>query len=84
MPGRPGQKQAPNISFWLASRGINIGLNTRMYFADEGAANAADPVLGSIEQRQRVTPLIAARTASGLYRFDIHPQGPRETVFIDI
>jgi protocatechuate 3,4-dioxygenase, alpha subunit len=31
-PGRAGQTQAPHISFWLVARGINIGLNTRIYF----------------------------------------------------
>ena len=66
------------------SRGINIGLNTKMYFPDEAAANEADPVLCSSEQRHRVTTLIAAKTAPGQYRFDIHLQGPLETVFIDI
>ena len=54
--GRASPVQAPHISFWLVSRGINIGLNTRMYFADEGAANAVDPVIGSIEQRHRTAP----------------------------
>ena len=72
--GRASPVQAPHISFWLVSRGINIGLNTRMYFADEGAANAVDPVLGSIEQRHRVATLIATKTAPGLHRFDIHLQ----------
>lgn len=84
VPGRAGQQQAPHISLWLVSRGINIGLNTRMYFPEEKTANAADPVLNSIEQRHRVATLIATQTAPGLYRFDIHLQGQAETVFIDI
>ena len=84
VPGRAGKPQAPHISLWLVSRGINIGLNTRMYFPEEATANAADPVLNSIEQRQRVATLIALQTAPGQYRFDIHLQGPSETVFIDI
>ena len=46
--GRMGKMQAPHISFWLVARGINIGLNTRMYFEDEGPANATDPVLSLI------------------------------------
>ena len=34
--GRKGRKaMAPHVNFWLASRGINIGLATRMYFGDE-------------------------------------------------
>ena len=46
-PGRvpfpDGRLQAPHILFWVVARGINIGLNTRMYFPDEPAANAEDP-----------------------------------------
>lgn len=83
-PGRNGRTQAPHLSLWLVSRGINIGLNTRMYFPEDAALHAADPVLGSIEQRTRVATLIASQTAPGQYRFDIHLQGDAETVFIDI
>ena len=43
--GRKGRKtMAPHINFWLAARGINIGLATRMYFEDQQAANSIDPV----------------------------------------
>ena len=52
--GRKGRKaMAPHVNFWLASRGINIGLATRMYFGDEEAANSQDPVLNIIEQPER-------------------------------
>ncbi len=71
----------------MVSRGINIGLNTRMYFSDEAAANANDSVLRSIEQEQRRTTLIAERTMKDgkpTYVFDIYIQGDRETVFFDI
>ena len=44
---------APHVNFWIVARGINIGLNTRMYFADEAEANAADPVLNLIEHPRR-------------------------------
>jgi protocatechuate 3,4-dioxygenase alpha subunit len=77
---------APHINFWLASRGINIGLATRMYFADEEAANAEDPVLNIVEQPERRKTLIAPRSERGgtiVYTFDIHLQGERETVFFD-
>ena len=86
--GRRGRKtMAPHISFWIASRGINIGLATRMYFADEAAANAGDPVLGIIEQPERRQTLIAARSerdGKTIYTFDIHLGGERETVFFDV
>lgn len=86
-PGRvafpDGRMQAPHISVWIVARGINLGLNTRIYFEDEAEANAGDPVLGRIEHRDRVTTLIA-RHDGGKYSHDIHLQGPRETVFFDI
>ena len=86
-PGTTGRSQAPHLSLWLVARGINLGLNTRMYFADEAEANAADPVLGRIESAARRRTLIAGRDNTGslpVYRFDIHLQGASETVFLDI
>ena len=86
--GRRGRKtMAPHISFWIASRGINIGLSTRMYFGDEAAANGNDPVLNIIEQPERRQTLIAARSereGKTIYTFDIHLGGARETVFFDV
>ncbi|HEV7328018.1 MAG TPA: protocatechuate 3,4-dioxygenase subunit alpha [Bosea sp. (in: a-proteobacteria)] len=82
VPGRNKRMMAPHISLWLVSRGINIGLNTRMYFEDED--NGADPVLNLVEQENRRQTLIARRTAPGTYRFDIRLQGEDETVFLDI
>ena len=38
--GRHGRPMAPHVNIWLASRGLNIGLATRLYFADEAALNA--------------------------------------------
>jgi protocatechuate 3,4-dioxygenase, alpha subunit len=90
-PGRmtlaDGGAAAPHINFWIVSRGVNIGLNTRMYFSDEAAANAADPVLNMIEPESRRETLIARRTerdGKTVYLFDIRLQGAKETVFFDI
>ncbi len=80
--GRGGVENAPHISLWIVARGINIGLNTRIYFDDEDNAN--DPLLNRIEQRPRVDTLIAKKTGEGKYRFDIRLQGEGETVFLDI
>jgi protocatechuate 3,4-dioxygenase alpha subunit len=80
--GRNGRPMAPHISLWIVARGINIGLNTRMYFDDED--NTADPVLNLIEHPQRRATLVADRSAPGAYRFDIRLQGDGETVFLDI
>ena len=82
--GRAGRMQAPHLNLWLVSRGINIGLNTRMYFPEDQDAHATDPVLASIEQRARAATLMAVATGPDSYRFDIHLQGAAETVFIDI
>lgn len=85
--GRNGGVQAPHLSLWLVSRGINIGLNTRMYFDDETDANAEDPVLNLIEwERRRATLIAKRRERDGkiVYRFDIKLQGEGETVFFDI
>lgn len=83
VPYRDGRLMAPHITVWIVARGINIGLHTRMYFGDEEAANAEDPVLALIEDRTRVPTLIASRDGD-LYTFDIRLQGERETVFLDI
>ncbi|MES2960251.1 MAG: protocatechuate 3,4-dioxygenase subunit alpha [Pseudomonadota bacterium] len=88
--GPDGRLQAPHIAMILFARGINIGLQTRVYFSDEGAANAEDAVLGGIEWEARRQTLIARREerkGETVYRFDIHVQGPtpaEETVFFDL
>jgi len=83
VPHPDGRLQAPHVSFWIVARGINLGLHTRMYFGDEPAANAEDPLLARIEHKVRVPTLIAPRQ-DNVYTFDIHLQGERETVFFDI
>lgn len=86
-PGRvpffDGRLQAPHITFWIVARGINIGLHTRMYFGDEAAANAEDPLLARVEHKVRVPTLIAPREGN-TYTFDIRLQGENETIFLDI
>lgn len=87
VPGRNGRPMAPHLNLWIVARGINIGLNTRMYFADETDANAADPVLNLIEQENRRPTLLARREERDgkvVYRFDIRLQGENETVFLDV
>lgn len=82
VPFRDGRLMAPHITLWIVARGINIGLNTRLYFSDEAKANAEDPILGRIEHRTRVPTLIAERQGD-TYVFDVHLQGDKETVFFD-
>jgi protocatechuate 3,4-dioxygenase alpha subunit len=85
--GRNGRVMAPHISLWIAARGINIGLQTRLYFDDEAEANRSDPVLNLIEQENRRGTLLARRQkgkGKPIYRFDIRLQGEGETVFFDV
>ncbi|WP_300069739.1 protocatechuate 3,4-dioxygenase subunit alpha [uncultured Ruegeria sp.] len=81
--GRGPGLMAPHISFWMVARGINVGLNTRLYFSDEAEANKADPILNLIEQADRRDTLVARRVGD-VYRFDIRLQGDKETVFFDV
>ena len=80
--GRNGRMMSPHINLWIVARGINIGLNTRMYFDDED--NSADPMLNLIEQPLRRETLLARKVEPGRYRFDIRLQGENETVFLDV
>ncbi len=84
VPWPDGRMQAPHISVWIVARGINIGLHTRIYFEDEADANAQDPILSRIEHQNRIPTLLARKTDDGAYRFDIHLQGPHETIFFNI
>lgn len=84
IPAPDGRLMAPHISLWIVARGINIGLQTRIYFEDEKKANAECPVLKRIEYQTRVKTLLAKKTSAGDYRFDIKLQGEDETVFFDI
>jgi protocatechuate 3,4-dioxygenase alpha subunit len=73
--------EAPHLVVQLFARGILTRLLTRLYFEGQ-PANATDPVLGLVPEARRAT-LIARRTASDAYRFDVALQGPDETVFLD-
>lgn len=79
-----GHLMAPHITFWIVARGINIGLHTRMYFPEDATAHADDPVLARIEDKSRIATLLASREDDGMYHFNIHLQGPQETVFFDV
>lgn len=85
--GREGASMAPHINLWIVARGINVGLNTRMYFDDEADANAKDGVMSLVEWENRRGTLVATRSLRDdqiIYRFDIRVQGDGETVFFDI
>ena len=85
-PGRvpwvDGRLQAPHLLVGVFARGLLKRVATRMYFPDEEAANAEDPVLLALEPEERAT--LAARAEDGGLRFDIVLQGAGETTFFAV
>ncbi|MEO3752012.1 protocatechuate 3,4-dioxygenase subunit alpha [Streptomyces sp. B6B3] len=80
-PGaRPGA--APYLSLCVFARGLLHHLFTRLYFPEDEAAHAADPLLASLDPARRAT-LVATAQPHRRYRFDIRLQGEEETVFLD-
>ena len=82
VPDGEGGLQAPHIDVSVFARGMLDRVVTRIYFADEAAANAEDVVLRGLTEEQRRT-LVAEQTDEG-YRFDVYLQGDDETVFFAI
>jgi protocatechuate 3,4-dioxygenase alpha subunit len=85
-PGSENAGEAPHLNVIVLMRGMLTHTFTRIYFEDEAAANASDPVLASVPEARRDT-LIARRSeqaGSIVYTFDIRMQGERETVFFDL
>lgn len=80
-PGSTVPGHAPFVTVIVTMRGLLNHFITRAYFADDD--HAGDPVLAQVPQERRAT-LIAALASPGRYRFDIHMQGPNETVFFDL
>ena len=83
VPGRGNVMQAPHLTLVVFARGLLSHLYTRVYFSDETAANAEDPILALVAPARRGT-LIALRSGpADAYTLDIHLQGDRETVFFE-
>ncbi len=83
VPYLDGRPQAPHIVVLLFMRGLMRHLVTRIYFPDH-PLNNSDPILHLIPPHRRST--LIARTASPDSRelyWDIHLQGPKETVFFE-
>lgn len=76
-----GKLQAPHILLAVFARGMTQQSYSRIYFDGE-AANASDPVLALVPADRRDT-LIATKQGNA-YRFDVHLQGDKETVFFDL
>jgi len=81
--GGDGRPHAPHLNVVVFARGMLVHAYTRMYF--DGDALDADPTLALVDRERRGT-LVGVRTGQGeraVYRWDIHLQGDRETVFFD-
>ena len=77
-----GTIQSPHILISISSRGINMSLNTRIYFEGDDFNN--DPLLSFVKDDYKVSTLIAKKVDKYNYNFDIYLQGDKETVFLDI
>lgn len=84
LPAPDGGTEAPHLDVSVFARGMLDRVVTRIYFPDEQAANAADPVLSAVDDPGRRGTLIAAAGADGELLFDIRLQGDHETVFFDV
>jgi protocatechuate 3,4-dioxygenase alpha subunit len=82
-PGALGDGQAPHIDVSVLARGLLDRVVTRIYFPDEEAANAADPLLSGLPP-ERAATLVAQPAGEGELRFDIRLQGENETVFLQV
>ena len=78
MPGAPAG-QAPHLFLWIAARGINMALMTRVYFPDND--NTSDPVFALAGTR--ADTLVAEKSDNG-YVHTVYLQGDKETVFFDV
>jgi protocatechuate 3,4-dioxygenase, alpha subunit len=86
LPSPDGGTEAPHLDVSIFARGLLDRVVTRIYFADEAEANAADPVLAALADPARRETLIAVAGSvrSGEFRLDFRLQGDRETVFFDV
>jgi protocatechuate 3,4-dioxygenase, alpha subunit len=82
LPAGDGTVEAPHVNVSVFARGLLDRVVTRIYFVDETEANAADPVLSTVDVDRRAT--LVAGAVDGGYEFDIRLRGPGETVFFDV
>ncbi|HEY3016681.1 MAG TPA: protocatechuate 3,4-dioxygenase subunit alpha [Nocardioides sp.] len=79
-PGPAAEGSLPFFAVTVFARGLLDRLFTRIYLPAPAEALAGDPLLSTLapEERDR---MVAIREEDGL-RFDIHLQGPSESVFL--
>ena len=79
--GPGGRLQAPHLVVSVFMRGMLKHLATRIYFPDEPAANAEDPILKLVPASRRATLIPKAKGKT--LEWNIVLQGKNETVFFD-
>ncbi|MHA7650599.1 protocatechuate 3,4-dioxygenase subunit alpha [Mycobacterium sp. ML4] len=81
-PGPTGAGRAAYFAVTVFARGLTDRLFTRAYLPETDLDN--DPALAAVDPRRRATMRCVADNGSGRtrYRFDVHLQGPQETVFL--
>lgn len=79
-PGSAAAGRPPFFALTVFARGLLDRLFTRAYLP--GGDPGADPLLAGVDAERRATLLCVAETDCPGYRFDVHLQGPRETVFL--
>ncbi|EOM76945.1 protocatechuate 3,4-dioxygenase subunit alpha [Rhodococcus rhodnii] len=86
LPAEDDTVEAPHVNLGIFARGMLDRLFTRMYFPEDTAAHATDPVLASLPDSQR-TKLVATKTDDGysltVYVQDNDPDGV-ETPFFEL
>jgi protocatechuate 3,4-dioxygenase alpha subunit len=79
VPGADGLLQAPHLALHVFMRGLLKPVHTRLYFPND-PAHAEDPVLALVPEARRAT-LIARPQPDARLEWNVHLQGPLETVF---
>ncbi|MCV7242666.1 protocatechuate 3,4-dioxygenase [Mycobacterium mantenii] len=79
-PGSAIAGRPPFFALTVFARGLLDRLFTRAYLP--GADPNADPLLTAVTAERRSALLCTAENDGTAYRFDIHLQGPAETVFL--
>ena len=81
VPGPDGTLQAPHLVVSVFMRGMLKHLATRIYFPDEAAANAEDPILKLVPAARRAT--LMPKPQGKTLEWNLVLQGKNETVFFD-
>ena len=78
-----GKLYSPHISLLISSRGLNMTLNTRIYFDDDNLTN--DPLISFIMNNNNdISSLLAKKIDKNDYLFNVFLQGDKETIFFDL